>query len=175
MVKYYYITKCGNKFRNFNQVIEFLLLFGYTTKYLYNEFSLIFHIIILKGIKYMESQAINIASQIKSSFYSYKELEMSVRSKKEGSVRFFIRNNECQKIAYNQFTMDASTFEDVDLVEMPMEVYRRLTLLVYAAVSDLHMDLNCSYVVINWNFDIENNWQEKVFVSVDSEIHMKRM
>ncbi|MER2005824.1 MAG: hypothetical protein ABS939_00105 [Psychrobacillus sp.] len=122
----------------------------------------------------MESQSINIASQIKSSLYTYKALEMSIRSKKEGTVKFFIRNNECQKIFFNQFTMDASTFEDVDLVEVPGDVYKRLALLIYAAVSDLHMDLNHCYIVINWNFDIENNWQEKVFLSVDSEIHMKR-
>lgn len=123
----------------------------------------------------MESNSVNIASQIKETFYSSKKLEMSIRSKKEGTVSFFIRNNECQKVKFNQFTMDAATFEDVDLVEVPDEVYRRLTLLVYAAVSDLHIDLNHSHIVIKWHFDVENNWQEKVFVAVDSEIHMKRM
>lgn len=123
----------------------------------------------------MESSSINIASQIKSSFHQYKELEMAIRSKKEGQVSFFIRNNECQKIAYNQFKMDASTFEDVDLVEVPLEIYRRLSLLVYAAISDLHMNLNYSHIVVSWQFDAENNWQEKVFVSVDSEIHIPRV
>lgn len=117
---------------------------------------------------------VNIASQIKGAFLN-KEVEMSIRSKQKGTIKFFIKNNNCQKIFYEQFKMNASTLEDIDLVDIPSNVFRRFALLVYSAVSDIQSDLNYTTIIIEWNFDVENDFHEEVSISVSKEIHMSYM
>lgn len=125
----------------------------------------------------MTSHNVSIASQIKTEFSTNKILEMAIRSKEEGQIKFFIRYNSLQKISFDQFTVDATRDEDLDIADIPSEIFRRFCMLIYDTICDLHIDLDYTHIIVDWKFDMSNeaDWMKEVKIRINKEVHIKSM
>ncbi|MBO0588155.1 MULTISPECIES: hypothetical protein [unclassified Sporosarcina] len=124
----------------------------------------------------MKSVNINIAYQVRTALVENIETQNALRGLPETSITLFFRNNELQKVSFDDvcYNLIGNSFDD-EFEGIPTHVYKNLCTMIYNEIKDLNMDLNYRSIVIGWKYDASSEAYIDTSFVVRKEVHFSRM